>query len=46
MELEGDRGGSAIIRRHENDLVLLETTAEQLYDVDTAAALELLKQHT
>ena len=46
MELVGDRGGSAVIRKHENDLVLLETAAEELYDVDTAAALELLKQHT
>lgn len=46
MALEGDRGGSAVIRRHEEDLILLETAAEELYDVDTAAALELLKQHT
>ena len=43
MQLQGDRGGSAVIRKHENDLVLLETAAEELYDVDTAAALELLK---
>lgn len=46
MALEGDRGGSAVIRRHEEDLILLETAEEELYDVDTAAALELLKQHT
>lgn len=46
MALEGDRGGSAIIRAHEEALILLETAEEELYDVDTAAALELLKQNT
>ena len=44
MALEGDCGGSAVIRRHEADLVLLETDPAELYDVDTAAALELLRE--
>ena len=43
MALEGDRGGSAVIRRHEEDLLLLEVPAAELHDVDTAAALEALK---
>ena len=44
MALEGDCGGSAVIRRHEADLVLLETDPAELYDVDTVAALELLRE--
>lgn len=35
MELTGDRGGSAVIRRHEEALVLLETGAQELFDIDT-----------
>ena len=42
MALEGDRGGSAVIRRHPEALVLVETAAEELWDVDTPQALEAL----
>ena len=45
MTLTGDRGGSTVIRRHEDLLTLMEVPAEELYDVDTAAALEALEQH-
>ena len=34
LALNGDRGGSAVIRRHEEDLLLLETDALELTDVD------------
>ena len=44
LELTGDRGGSAVIRRHEDALILLETDALELADVDTPAALELARQ--
>ena len=43
MALQGDRGGSAVIRQHEDCLVLLETAPRELYDVDTADGLEQLK---
>jgi len=45
MELREDRGGNTVIRRHEEDLVLLETDAGELYDVDTAEALERLQKN-
>lgn len=41
--LHGDRGGSSVIRRHEDALVLLETDAQELLDCDTRQALEILK---
>ena len=44
LELTGDRGGSAVIRRHEDALILLETDALELADVDTPAALEQARQ--
>lgn len=40
LALTGDRGGSAVIRRHEADLILLETDPRELLDVDTPEALE------
>lgn len=43
LALTGDRGGSAVIRHHEDDLILLETDAPELADVDTPAALEQVK---
>ena len=43
LALTEDHGGSAVIRRHEEDLILLETPEEELRDVDTAAALEALR---
>ena len=40
LALTEDRGGSAVIRRHEENLVLLEVPEEELTDVDTRSALE------
>lgn len=42
LELTEDRGGNAVIRRHEEDLVLLEVDARELTDVDTSEALRSL----
>lgn len=42
--LEGDRGGSAVIRRHEDCLRLIELPALQLRDIDTRADLSALKE--
>ena len=40
LALKGDRGGSAVIRNHEADLILLETDALELTDIDTPEALK------
>lgn len=40
LALEGDRGGSAVIRRHEDDLLLLEADEIELRDIDTKEELE------
>ncbi len=40
MSLVGDTGGSAVIRRHEQDVILLEADAQELADVDTVSTLE------
>lgn len=40
--LEEDHGGNTVIRRHEEDLVLLEVREEELTDVDTPRTLERL----
>lgn len=42
LELTEDRGGNAVIRRHEEGLVLLEVDARELTDVDTPEALRSL----
>lgn len=42
LALEGDRGGSAVIRRHENSLRLLEADPQELLDIDTPQALHQL----
>ena len=42
--LEGDRGGSTVIQRHSEDLVLLEVPASELMDVDTPQALAQLEK--
>lgn len=42
LELTEDRGGNAVIRRHEEDLVLLEVDAREVTDVDTPEALRSL----
>ena len=44
LELREDRGGNTVIRRHEEDLILLEVDGAELYDVDTAQALEKLER--
>ena len=40
--LPGDRGGSAVIRRHPECLLLYEVDGRELFDVDTRAALAAL----
>ena len=40
--LEGDRGGTAVIRAHAARLLLVETPEAELADVDTPAALSAL----
>lgn len=42
--LTGDVGGSAVIREHEDDLLLFEIHKEELIDVDTPQALNDLKK--
>jgi len=42
--LQGDCGGSAVIRRHEDALLLFEVPAGQLTDVDTRDALTALTE--
>lgn len=42
LELREDHGGNTVIRRHEEDLVLLEAPEEELTDVDTREALKEL----
>ena len=43
MALDGDRGGSGVIRRHEEALLLMEAADEELWDVDTPQALAILE---
>ena len=43
LSLTGDRGGSAVIRRHPEALALYEAPAEELADIDTPEALERLR---
>ncbi|MBQ2323309.1 MAG: NTP transferase domain-containing protein, partial [Oscillospiraceae bacterium] len=42
--LSGDVGGSAVIRRHANDLLLFEVDARELADVDTPQTLHELNE--
>lgn len=44
LSLEGDVGGSAVIKRHLDDLLLFEAPEAELRDVDTKEALEALKK--
>jgi molybdenum cofactor cytidylyltransferase len=44
LHLEGDRGGSSVICRHEEDLLLLEAGAQELLDIDTPEALKRWEQ--
>lgn len=43
LELREDHGGNTVIRRHEEDLILLETAPEELTDIDTPKALKEIK---
>ena len=42
MELNGDTGGSVVIRRHEEDVLLLDVDPRELWDVDTPEALKAI----
>lgn len=44
LELREDHGGNTVIRRHEEDLILLEVPEQELTDVDTPEALRKLKK--
>ena len=44
MELQGDRGGAAVIRQHPERLRLLEVPAEELLDCDTPEALAICRE--
>lgn len=44
LSLEGDIGGSAVIKKHLDDLLLFEAPEAELRDVDTKEALEALKE--
>ena len=46
LALSGDKGGSRVIRQHEDALHLVEIPPEELYDCDTKLALEELKAET
>ncbi len=43
-ELSGDVGGSTVIRRHEEELLLVEVGEKELTDMDTPEALERLRK--
>ena len=45
LDLQGDHGGNSVIRRHEEDLILVEVPEMELTDVDTLEALQTL-DHT
>lgn len=45
LALEGDRGGSAVIRRHPEELLLVDVPAPELADVDRPADLEFLNTY-
>lgn len=44
LELTGDRGGSTVIRRHEDAVLLWEVEKRELTDVDTPEALQDLEK--
>ena len=44
MAITGDQGGSVVIRKHPEELLLLEVPPEELLDVDTVQALHRLEQ--
>lgn len=44
MALEGDVGGNVVIRAHPEELLLYETSAAELRDVDTVEALAAVQE--
>ena len=44
LNLKEDRGGSSVIRRHEEDLLLFEAPAPELEDADTQQALRNMEK--
>lgn len=46
LALTGDRGGSAVIKKYPNELRILEASADELMDVDTAEALREVEKWT
>ena len=46
LELREDHGGNTVIRRHQEDLILLDVSPEELTDVDTPEALEALRHES
>ena len=42
LELREDLGGNSVIRRHEEDLLLLDVPARELQDVDTRQDMEAM----
>jgi len=44
LELREDHGGSTVIRRHEEELLLVEAPAWELEDVDTPCALHAMRE--
>ena len=44
LALEGDIGGSAVIRKHLDALLLFESPEAELRDVDTKAALAAIRE--
>lgn len=45
MVLQGDKGGSAVIRKHLERLRLTEVPAEELFDCDTPEALAICREN-
>ena len=43
LKLEGDRGGSQVIRRHPDRILTVEVPEAELFDVDTIQALSQLQ---
>ena len=45
LELQEDRGGNTVIRRHEDCLALLEVDSRELTDVDTPEAMRQVQEN-
>lgn len=43
LDLQEDHGGSSVIRRHQEELLLLEVPAAELEDVDTPCVLQAMR---